>query len=44
MFEFIKDYYQMGLYTKDNLAIFKTSGMITLEQYDQLGGIIDEEA
>lgn len=44
MFEYIQIYYKMGLYTKDDLVTFKVSGMITPEQYDQLVGIIDEEA
>ncbi|MBS0936332.1 XkdX family protein [Lactiplantibacillus plantarum] len=36
MFEFIKMYYEMGLYTKDNLATFKAAAMITATEYDQL--------
>ncbi|WP_436666799.1 XkdX family protein [Latilactobacillus sakei] len=36
MFDFIKEYYAMGLYSKDDLVTFKVSGMITPEQYDQL--------
>lgn len=42
MFDFIKEYYAMGLYTKDDLVTFKISGMITAEQYDQLIGGQDE--
>ncbi|MCP8855248.1 XkdX family protein [Latilactobacillus sakei] len=42
MFDFIKEYYEMGLYTKDDLVTFKISGMITPEQYDQLIGGQDE--
>ncbi|WP_367294426.1 XkdX family protein [Latilactobacillus sakei] len=38
MFDFIEDYYEMGLYTKDDLVTFKVAGMITPEQYDQLIG------
>lgn len=38
MFEYIQSYYQMGLYTKDDLGTFKVSGMITPDQYDQLIG------
>lgn len=38
MFEYIQSYYQVGLYTKDDLAIFKVAGMITPDQYDQLIG------
>lgn len=36
MFKFIKMYYEMGLYTKDNLATFKDSAMITADEYNQL--------
>ncbi|QGX69522.1 XkdX family protein [Lactiplantibacillus plantarum] len=36
MFEFIKYYFEIGLYTKDNLATFKSAAMITADQYDQL--------
>ncbi|MBS0938079.1 XkdX family protein [Lactiplantibacillus plantarum] len=38
MFEFIKMYYEMGLYTKDNLATFKAAAMITSDEYNQLLG------
>ncbi|AGL64721.2 XkdX family protein [Lactiplantibacillus plantarum] len=36
MFEFIKYYFEIGLYTKDNLATFKSAAMITAAEYDQL--------
>lgn len=36
MFEFIKYYFEIGLYTKDNLATFKSAAMITVDQYNQL--------
>ncbi|TWW13588.1 hypothetical protein LABALGNA3A7_05110 [Dellaglioa algida] len=36
MFDYIKGYYQMGLYTKDDLETFKISGMITIEEYENL--------
>lgn len=36
MFEFIKYYYEIGLYTKDDLATFKTAAMITEAEYSQL--------
>ncbi|AYE58260.1 MULTISPECIES: XkdX family protein [Lactiplantibacillus] len=36
MFEFIKYYFEIGLYTKDNLATFKSAAMITATEYDQL--------
>lgn len=36
MFEFIKYYYEIGLYTKDDLATFKLASMITEAEYSQL--------
>lgn len=36
MFEFIKYYYEIGLYTKDDLATFKSAAMITDAEYSQL--------
>jgi hypothetical protein len=36
MFEFIKYYFEIGLYTKDDLAIFKSATMITEDEYSQL--------
>ncbi|MCT0193859.1 XkdX family protein [Lactiplantibacillus plantarum] len=36
MFEFIKYYFEIGLYTKDDLATFKSASMITADQYNQL--------
>lgn len=36
MFTFIKQYYAMGLYTKDNLDTLKLGGLLTTEQYNQL--------
>ena len=38
MFKFIKMYFEMGLYTKDNLATFKAVNWITADEYDQLVG------
>lgn len=36
MFTYIKDYYNRGLYTVDNLKTFLQAGMITQEEYDSL--------
>ena len=36
MFEFIKYYFEIVLYTKDDLATFKSAAMITADQYNQL--------
>lgn len=38
MFEFVKYYFEIGLYTKDDLATFKSAAMITADQYNQLIG------
>jgi len=40
MFEFIKMYFAMGLYTTDDLATFKAVAMITADQYNQLTGSV----
>lgn len=36
MFDFIKNYYEMGLYDKDDLATLKDGGMLTGEEYNEL--------
>lgn len=36
MFKFVKYYFEMGLYTKEDLAIFKSAAMITVDEYNQL--------
>lgn len=36
MFKFIKYYFEMGLYTKEDLATFKSAAMITVDEYKQL--------
>lgn len=36
MFDFIKKYYEMGLYDKDDLATLKDGGMLTDEEYNEL--------
>lgn len=38
MFEFIKKYYEMGLYDKDDLVTLKDGGMLTEEEYNKLAG------
>lgn len=38
MFGFIKVYFEMGLYTKDDLNTFKTAGMITDDEYKTITG------
>ena len=41
MFDYIKEYFAMGLYSKDDLTTFKTAGMISADQYDELAGVTD---
>ena len=36
MFDFIKNYYEMGLYDKDDLTTLKDGGMLTGEEYNEL--------
>lgn len=36
MFDFIKNYYEMGLYDKDDLATLNDGGMLTDEEYNEL--------
>lgn len=38
MYQLIKKYYKMGLYTNDNLAKFVARGTITATQYKELTG------
>ena len=38
MYQLIKKYYKMGLYTNDNLAKFVTRGTITADQYREISG------
>lgn len=38
MFIFIKQYFEMGLYTKDNLTTLKLGNMLTEDQYNELLG------
>lgn len=41
MFTYIKDYYENGLYTDDDLATLRAGGMITEDEYNAL---IDAES
>jgi uncharacterized XkdX family phage protein len=34
----IKQYYDMGLYSKDNVKVFVAAGWITAEQYQTITG------
>lgn len=36
MFVYVKQFYQMGLYSVTDLATFKAAAMITPAQYDEL--------
>ncbi|MEH1648220.1 XkdX family protein [Pediococcus pentosaceus] len=36
MFEYIKDYYEEGLYTKDDLETLLNGGMLTQDEYNSL--------
>lgn len=38
MFEIVRDYYNKGIYTDDNVATFVRAGKITAEQYEQIIG------
>jgi uncharacterized XkdX family phage protein len=36
MFEYIKDYYEKGLYTEEDLKTLLAGGMLTEDEYNQL--------
>lgn len=38
MFKIVKRYYEKGIYTKENVAVFVKAGKITAEQYEQITG------
>lgn len=38
MFNIIKRYYDRGIYSKENVAVFMKSGKITKEQYKEITG------
>ena len=37
-FEYIKEYYNMGFYTNENVKVFVMAGMITEEDYKAITG------
>lgn len=38
MFKIVKRYYDKGIYTKENVAVFVAAGKITPEQYAEITG------
>ena len=38
MFNIIKRFYNRGIYSKENVAVFVASGKITMEQYKEITG------
>ena len=38
MFKIVKRYYDKGIYSKENVAVFVASGKITAEQYKEITG------
>ena len=38
MFKIVKRYYDKGIYSKENVAVFVMSGKITAEQYKEITG------
>lgn len=42
MFRIVKRYYDRGLYTKQNVAVFVRAGKITPEEYTQITGDVYE--
>ena len=42
-FQTVKNYYDSGLYTKEQVAVFVAKGKITPEQYQTIIGEIYEE-
>lgn len=38
MFKIVKRYYDKGIYTKENVAVFVSAGKITPEQYEEITG------
>lgn len=38
MYNIIKRYYNRGIYSKENVAVFVASGKITAEQYKEITG------
>lgn len=38
MYKIVKRYYDKGIYTKENVAVFVTAGKITPQQYKEITG------
>lgn len=38
MYKIVKRYYDKGIYTKENVAVFVKAGKITTEQYEEITG------
>ena len=38
MFKIVKRYYDKGIYTKENVAMFVSAGKITADQYKEITG------
>lgn len=43
MFKIVKRYYDKGIYTKENVAVFVKAGKITTNEYEQIVGETYEE-
>lgn len=42
MYEKVKHYYDIGLYTETHVMAFVTKGYLTIEQYNEIVGIKEE--
>ncbi|AEG59602.1 XkdX family protein [Desulforamulus ruminis] len=38
MYKFVKRYYDMGIYTQDNVKTFVIANKLTAEEYEQITG------
>ena len=38
MYKIVKRYYDKGIYTKEDVAVFVKAGKITAEQYEEITG------
>lgn len=43
MYKIVKMYYDKGIYTKENVAVFVKAGNITAEQYEEITGEVYKE-
>lgn len=43
MYKIVKMYYDKGIYTKENVAVFVKAGKITAEQYEGITGEVYKE-